>query len=115
MAADQLIPVRIGNIEVEMLSTVRTKPTFGRRAAWRVVEAFGRAQDAIIEVTRSIAQRTKRVGAAVWPDRMGQPASFAGGGSSGSRKYRLPACRRALPRTAHVTLPANPLQQVYFL
>ena len=49
MAADQLIPVRIGNIEIEVetVPAARTKPTFGRRAARSVVEAFGWVQDGV--------------------------------------------------------------------
>jgi hypothetical protein len=58
VAANQLIPVRVGDIEIEVetVPVAGTEPTLGRRAAGNVVEAFGRAQDAIIEVARSTAQ-----------------------------------------------------------
>ena len=64
MAADRLIPVRVGDIEIEVetVPMAGTEPTLGRRAAGNVVEAFGRAQDAIIEVARSTAQMIERAG-----------------------------------------------------
>ena len=46
-----------------------TEPTLGRpaRAAGSVLEAFGRAQDAIIEVAKSTAQMIEKAGAASRP------------------------------------------------
>jgi len=72
VAADRLIPVRVGDIEIEVetVPMAGTEPTLGRRAAGNVVEAFGRAQDAIIEVARSTAQMIEKAGAAARPDRV---------------------------------------------
>jgi hypothetical protein len=72
VAADQLIPVRVGDIEiqVETVPVAGTEPTLGRRAAGNVLEAFGRAQDAIIEVARSTAQMIAKAGAVARPDRV---------------------------------------------
>jgi Trypsin-co-occurring domain 1 len=74
VAAGRLIPVRVGDIEiaVEAVPVAGTEPTAGRpaRAAGSVLEAFGRAQDAIIEVARSTAEMIDRAGAAARPDRV---------------------------------------------
>ena len=74
MAANQLIPVRVGDIEIEVetVPVAGTEPTLGRpaRAAGSVLEAFGRAQDAIIEVAKSTAQMIEKAGAAARPDRV---------------------------------------------
>jgi Trypsin-co-occurring domain 1 len=74
VAAGRLIPVRVGDIEIEVeaVPVAGTEPTLGRpaRAAGNVLEAFGRAQDAIIEVARSTAQMIERAGAAARPDRV---------------------------------------------
>ena len=74
VAANQLIPVRVGDIqiEVETVPVAGTEPTLGRpaRAAGSVLEAFGRAQDAIIEVAKSTAQMIEKAGAASRPDRV---------------------------------------------
>ena len=74
VAANQLIPVRVGDIEIEVetVPVAGTEPTLGRptRAAGSVLEAFGRAQDAIIEVARSTAQMIEKAGAAARPDRV---------------------------------------------
>lgn len=74
MAAGRLIPVRVGNIEIEVeaVPVVGTEATSGRaaKAAGSVLEAFGRAQDAIIEVARSTAQMIDRAGATARPDRV---------------------------------------------
>ncbi len=54
VAASRLIPIRVGDIEIEVetVPLTGTEATSGRaaRAAGSVVEAFGRAQDAIVEV-----------------------------------------------------------------
>jgi hypothetical protein len=54
VAANQLMPVRVGEIgiEVEAVPITGIEATSGRaaRAAGDVLEALGRAQDAIIEV-----------------------------------------------------------------
>lgn len=73
--ASQLITVQVGDIqiEVEAVLVAGTEFTSGgkaSRAAGNVVEAFGRAQDAIIEVAKSTAQMIERAGAAVRPGRV---------------------------------------------
>jgi hypothetical protein len=74
VAASRLIPVRVGDIEIEVeaVPVAGTEATSGRteRAAGSVLEAFGRAQDAIIEVARSTAQMIERAGAGARPDRV---------------------------------------------
>ena len=49
-----------------------TEATSGRtaRAAGSVLEAFGRAQDAIVEVAKSTAEMIEKAGAAAPPDRV---------------------------------------------
>ena len=49
-----------------------TEPTSGKteRAAGSVLEAFSRAQEAILEVARSTAQMIDRAGASARPDRV---------------------------------------------
>ena len=73
-AASRLIPVRVGDIEIEVeaVPVAGTEATSGRaeRAAGSVLEAFGRAQDAIIEVAKSTAQMIEKAGAAARPDRV---------------------------------------------
>jgi hypothetical protein len=74
VSAGRLIPVRVGDIEIEVeaVPVAGTEPTLGRpaKAAGNVLEAFGRAQDAIIEVARSTAQMIEKAGAAARPDRV---------------------------------------------
>jgi hypothetical protein len=74
VAANRLIPVRVGDIEIEVeaVPVAGTEATSGRaaRAAGSVVEAFGRAQDAIIEVAKSTADMIDKAGAAARPDRV---------------------------------------------
>jgi hypothetical protein len=74
VAASRLIPVRVGDIEIEVeaVPVAGTEATSGRaaKAAGNVLEAFGRAQDAIIEVARSTAEMIERAGAAARPDRV---------------------------------------------
>jgi len=74
VAGSRLIPVRVGDIEIEVeaVPVAGTEPTSGRteRAAGSVLEAFGRAQDAIIEVAKSTAQTIEKAGAASRPDRV---------------------------------------------
>jgi len=75
MAAARLIPVRVGDIEIEVEASVPaagTEATSGRtaKAAGDVLEAFSRAQDAIVEVARSTAQMIEKAGAAARPDRV---------------------------------------------
>jgi Trypsin-co-occurring domain 1 len=73
-ALNRLIPVRVGDIEIEVeaVPVVGTEATSGRaaKATGNVLEAFGRAQDAIIEVAKSTAEMIDRAGAAVRPDRV---------------------------------------------
>lgn len=72
--ASRLIPVRVGNaeIEVEAVAVAGTESTSGRagRAAGSVLDAFDRAQDAIVEVARSTAEMIVKAGAAARPDRV---------------------------------------------
>ena len=60
VAANRLIPVRVGDVEIEVeaVQVAGTEATSGRaaKAAGNVLEAFGRAQDAIIEVAKSTAE-----------------------------------------------------------
>ena len=74
MAASRLIPVRVGDIEIEVeaVPVAGTEATSGRaeKAAGSVLDAFGRAQDAIIEVARSTAEMIEKAGAAARPDRV---------------------------------------------
>jgi hypothetical protein len=75
-AGGRLIPVtvRVGDIEIEVeaVPVAGTEATSGRaaKAAGNVLEAFGKAQDAIIEVARSTAQMIEKAGSAARPDRM---------------------------------------------
>ena len=79
--ASQLIPVRVGDIQIEVEAALvaGTEPTSGKtgRAAETVLEAFSRAQEAIIEVARSTAQMIDRAGAAARPDRLPRPCGKA--------------------------------------
>jgi hypothetical protein len=74
VAASRLVPVRVGDIEIEVeaVPVAGTEATSGRtvKAAGSVVEAFGRAQEAIIGVARSTAQMIEKAGAAARPDRV---------------------------------------------
>jgi hypothetical protein len=74
VAAGRLIPIRVGDIEiqVEAVPVTGTEPTSGRaaKAAQNVTEAFTRAQDAIVEVAKSTAQVIERAGTAARPDRV---------------------------------------------
>ncbi len=74
MAGSRLIPVRVGavEIEVEAVPVAGTEPTSGRvsKAAGSVVDAFGRAQETIVEVAQSTAEMIERAGAAARPDRV---------------------------------------------
>jgi hypothetical protein len=74
VAASRLIPVRVGDIEIEVeaVQVAGTEATSGRtaKAAGNVLEAFGRAQETIIEVAKSTAAMIDRAGAAARPDRV---------------------------------------------
>ena len=74
MVTGPLIPVRVGDIEiaVEAVRPAGTEPTSGRaaKATGNVLEAFGQAQDVIIEVARSTAEMINKAGAAARPDRV---------------------------------------------
>lgn len=74
VAAGRLILVRVGDIEIEVeaVPVAGTEATAGRaaKAAGSVLEAFSRAQDAIIEVAKSTAQMIEKAGAAARPDRV---------------------------------------------
>ncbi len=74
MTANRLIPVRIGEIEIEVeaVPVAGTGPASARggRATGIDLEAFGRAQNAIIEVAKSTAEMIDRAGPTARPDRM---------------------------------------------
>jgi hypothetical protein len=75
VVASQLIPVRVGDIqiEVEAVRVAGTEPTScgkTERAAGNTLEAFGRTQDAILEVAKSTAQMIDRAGSAARLDRV---------------------------------------------
>ena len=74
VAAGRLIPVRVGDLEiqVEAVPVSGTEQTSGRaaRAAGNVLEAFDRAQDAIVEVAKSTARVIEKAGSAARPDRV---------------------------------------------
>jgi hypothetical protein len=74
VAGGRLIPVRVGGVEIEVEAVLvaGTEPTSGRvsKAAGSVADAFGRAQETIIEVARSTAEMIDRAGDAARPDRV---------------------------------------------
>ena len=74
MAANRLIPVKVGDIEVEVeaVQVAGTEATSGKaaRAAGNVLDAFSRAQDTIIEVARSTAEMIDRAGTMARPNRV---------------------------------------------
>lgn len=76
MAASGLpIRVRVGEIELEvetvrMTGTEATSSSKPGKAAQGVLDAFDRAQDAILEVAKSTAEMIGRAGSAARPDRV---------------------------------------------
>lgn len=74
VAASRLIPLRVGDIEIEVeaVPATGTEATSGRaaKAAGSALEAFDRAQEAIIEVAKSTAQMIEEAGTAARPDRV---------------------------------------------
>lgn len=71
--AGQLIPVQVGDIviEVEAVTVAGTQPTASpAKAAEKVREAFGAAQETIVQIAKSTAQMIDRAGAAARPDRV---------------------------------------------
>jgi hypothetical protein len=74
MVANRLIVVRVGDVEVEVetVSVAGTEATSGRvaKAAGNVLDAFGRAQEVIIEIAKSTAEMIERAGASARPDRV---------------------------------------------
>lgn len=74
VAGGQLIPVRVGDIEIEVeaVRVAGTEPTSGKaaKATESVRDAFSRAQETIIEVAKSTAEMIDRAGTAVRPDRV---------------------------------------------
>jgi hypothetical protein len=74
VAGSQLIPVRVGDteIQVEAVVVAGTQPTSGKaaKAAGTVLDAFDRAQDTIIQVAKSTAEMINRTGTAVRSDRV---------------------------------------------
>ena len=69
-----MIPVQVGGVEIEVetVPVAGTEPTSGRvsRAAGGVADAFGRAQETIIEIARSTSEMIERAGTAARPDRV---------------------------------------------
>jgi len=75
VAGGRLIPVRVGGVEIEVeaVVTAGTEATSGGRiskAAGGVLDAFSRAEEAIMAVARSTAEMIDRAGAAARPDRV---------------------------------------------
>jgi hypothetical protein len=68
------MPVRVDGVEilVEAVPVTGTEPTSGKvsKATGSVLDAFGRAQEAIIAVARSTAKMIDSAGAAARPDRV---------------------------------------------
>jgi len=91
VAAGRLIPVRVGDVEIEVeaVPVTGTEPTSGRaaKAAGNVLDAFARAQDTIVAVAESTAQVIDRAGTAARPDRLqvefGLSFSVSGRGDHG--------------------------------
>jgi hypothetical protein len=126
VAAGRLIPVRVGDIEIEVeaVPVAGTEATSGRaeKATGSVLEAFGRAQDAIIEVARSTAQMIEKAGAAARPDRVdvefglkfsaSGTVIMAGVAGEASLKvtlgYDVTARPAGIPAAAAVTAQASP-------
>ena len=102
MAAERLIPLRIGDVELlaEAVPVAGTEQTSGRvqRAVEHAGEAFSRAQETIVEVAKSTAEVIERAAlAAARPDRMevefGLRFSASGGvimaGASGEASLKV--------------------------
>jgi hypothetical protein len=74
VAGTQLIPVRVGDIEIQVEAVVPagTQPTSSKaaKAAGTVLDAFDRAQETIIQVAKSTAEMIDRAGTAMSPDRV---------------------------------------------
>lgn len=75
VTSGELIPVQVDGVEiaVEAVGPTGTEDTWGGRvskAADGVVDAFGRAEEAILAVARSTAAMIDRTGAAARPDRV---------------------------------------------
>jgi hypothetical protein len=74
VAGGRLIPVRVGDIEIEVEAVLvpGTEATSGRaaKATGNVLEAFSRAQDAVVEVAKSTAQMIDKAGKTARPDRV---------------------------------------------
>jgi len=118
--ASRLIPVRVGDIEIEVeaVPVVGTEPTSGKagQAAGNVLEAFGRAQAAIIEVAKSTAEMIDKAGTAARPDRVdvefGLKFSASGGviiaGVAGEASLKVTLGYDVAARSAPVP-PAAPM------
>lgn len=99
--AGRLIPVRVGDVEIEaeVVPVAGTEATSGHaeRAAENIQGAFQRAQDAIVEVAKSTAAMIEKAGPGVRPDRVevefGLKFSASGGvvlaGASGEASLRV--------------------------
>jgi len=115
VASGRLIPVRVGDVEIE----VQTVPVGGTEATSggvvkNVTETFTRAQDAIIEIARSTADMIERAGKAARPDRVelefGLSFSASGGvimvGVSGEATLKVTLGYDPASRSA--SMPAAP-------
>jgi Trypsin-co-occurring domain 1 len=119
VAGGQLIPVRVGDIEVqvEAVRVAGTEPTSGKavKAAESVRDAFSRAQETIIEVAKSTAEMIDRAGAAARPDRVevefGLKFTASGGvimaGVAGEASLTVTLGYDIASRPAAVTPPAS--------
>ena len=118
VAGSQLIPVRVGDteIQVEAVVVASTQPTSGgkaAKAAGTVLDAFDRAQDTIIQVAKSTAEMINRTGTAVRPDRVdvefGLKFTASGGvimaGVSGEASLTVTLGYDVASRPAAATLP----------
>jgi hypothetical protein len=129
VVASQLIPVQVGDIqiEVEAVQVAGTQPTSGKaaRAAGNVLDAFARAQDTIIQVAKSTAEMIDGAGAAARPDRVdvefGLKFSASGGvimaGVAGEASLKVTlgydiAARPAAGAPLPVTAQGEPLPEL---
>jgi len=119
MAGNRLMLVRVGDIdlEVEAVLVPGTEPTSGRmvKATGTALEAFSRAQEAIIEVAKSTAEMIDKAGAAARPDRVevefGLKFSASGGvimaGVAGEASLKVTLGYDVAARPAAVSAPKS--------
>jgi hypothetical protein len=119
MAGNRLMLVRVGDIdlEVEAVLIPGTEPTSSRvaKAAGGALEAFSRAQVAIIEIAKSTAEMIDKAGAAARPDRVevefGLKFSASGGvimaGVAGEASLKVTLGYDVAARPAAVPVPES--------